>query len=178
MELTLKQLKAIMPESRYAAGYLPFLNKWMKWYGITTLQRICHFIAQVAHESAQLNYSREIGTGHAYDVGKLAERLGNTPEDDGDGERYKGRGLIQVTGLANYKAVAKDWDLDVVKNPELLEQPDGAARSACWFWWKVGLNKKADQGASVKAITKIINGGYNGLAEREAFYKRSIEVLQ
>lgn len=175
MTITFEQLKAIMPQA--TAGnikkYLPWLNAWMPKYGITTPERVRHFIAQVAHESAQFLYNKELASGEAYDTGKLAARLGNTPADDDDGRKYKGRGLIQITGSFNYKAIAKDWGIDTFSNPELLETPENSVRSACWFWWKNGLNLKVDGGYSVKAVTVIVNGGTNGLEERKLFYERA-----
>lgn len=181
MELTAPQLKAIMPSATSANinKYLPFLNTWMPKYGITTPERIRHFLAQVAHESCQFLYNKELASGSAYDTGKLAQRLGNTPEDDDDGERLKGRGLIQITGTNNYKALSKDWGIDVYSNPELLLSPSYSVRSACWFWWKAGLNKISDSaGDDVETVTEKVNGGHNGLSERIAFYNRAKAVIK
>ena len=110
MIITKEQLKKVMPTASNSniEKYLPFLNEWMPHYGIKTPQRICHFISQIAHESGSLVYNKEIASGKAYDTGKLAERLGNTPEADGDGQKYKGRGLIQITGSSNYREISKD----------------------------------------------------------------------
>lgn len=175
MTLTEQQLKVVMPQAKMSSirKYLPWLNEWMPKYGITTLERVRHFLSQVAHESAQFLYCEEIASGKAYDTGRLAARLGNTPEQDGDGQKYKGRGLIQITGASNYKSITKDWGVDVFNDPELLETPENAVRSACWFWWKNGLNKRADGGIGVKGITVIVNGGTNGLKERIEFYNRA-----
>ena len=177
MIITKEFLKAVIPHASNSSldKFLPYLNEWMPKYGIITKERICHFIAQLAHESGSFVYVKEIASGKAYDTGSLAKRLGNTPEADGDGQKYKGRGLIQITGTANYKEISKDWEIDVFSKPELLETPTYAVRSACWFWWKRGLNKLVDSGATVEKITKIINGGQNGLSERKEFYKRAIE---
>ena len=153
--------------------YLPWLNYWMPNYGITTLERVRHFLAQIAVESGQLKYNEEIASGEAYDTGHLAEILGNTPEKDGDGQRNKGRGLIQITGASNLKALSKDWGIDVFSDPDLLETPENSVRSACWFWWKKGLNRLADSGAAVKVVTKKVNGGQNGLEQREKFYQKA-----
>lgn len=140
------------------------------------------FIAQIGHESGQFRYVRELG-GDAYlakyDTGKLAQRLGNTPEADGDGQKYRGRGLIQVTGRANYEACSEALfgDSRLLATPELLEQPVYASMSAGWFWHRAGLNTLADK-SDFLTITKRINGGTNGLEDREALYKRALEVLQ
>ena len=149
----------------------------MPKYGVTTPLRVQHFLSQIAHESAQLRYNKELASGEAYDTGRLAKNLGNTPEKDGDGQKYKGRGLIQITGTTNYKAISKDWGIDVFSNPSLLETPENSVRSACWFWWKHGLNKLADTNPPVEKITKVINGGYNGLKERKEFFENAKKAI-
>lgn len=173
MELTYNILKAIdkYVTKANAEKYLPWLNKYMPQFGITSRMRICHFLAQILHESGHLRYSREIASGEAYDTGKLAVKLGNTPEKDGDGQRYKGRGLIQLTGRTNYKAF-NDWlrtfddDIaDVYTNPVIVETPKYAVLSAVYFWDSRDLNKLAD-GDMLTAITKRVNGGTNGYNER------------
>ena len=128
----------------------------------------------MAHESGSLNYTKEIASGEAYDTGKKAINLGNTPEKDGDGQRYKGRGLIQLTGLSNYKAFQKwlNGAPDIIKNPNLLEQPHLATLVSCWFWESRNLNELADKD-DFKSITKRINGGYNGLSDRLMFLTRA-----
>ena len=178
MILTKDQLKAIMPQASNAKLdlFLPLLNRWMPHYGIVTARRACHFLSQIAHESAQLTYVEEIASGAAYDTGRLAARLGNTPEKDGDGQKYKGRGLIQITGHDNYEQLGKDWNVDLLSNPQILTEPTLAVRSACWFWWKNGLNRIADKG-SVLDVTRIVNGGTNGLNERLLFYDRAKRVI-
>lgn len=171
------QLQRIMPlAGKRAAIFLVPLNEAMQEFEITTPKRQAAFLAQIAHESGSLYYVRELASGSAYDTGRLAERLGNTPEDDGDGERYRGRGLIQITGRANYLLCGLALDLDLLAEPELLEQPALACRSAAWFWHSRKLNILADKG-SFFGITKKINGGYNGLDERVAFWERAKEVL-
>ncbi|MBO5614134.1 MAG: hypothetical protein J5905_06470 [Prevotella sp.] len=95
----------------------------------------------------------------------MAQRLGNTPEKDSDGQKYKGRGLIQLTGRSNYEAYKRYCGYDVVKEPELLAKPVGAIRSSMWFWKQNGLNALADRD-DIVAITKRINGGTNHLYER------------
>lgn len=164
-----KQLKAIMPLSgTRATQYAPLLTTWMNFYEINTPRRIRYFLAQIAHESAQLRYTEELASGAAYDTGAKAIALGNTPEKDGDGQKYKGRGLIQITGLSNYKAISKAFNVDFVSNPKLLATPEYAVRSACWWWKAHGLNQLADKDEFTK-VTRIINGGLNGRAEREKF---------
>ena len=147
----------------------------------STRLRMAAFLAQIGHESGQLLYVRELGSNQylsKYDTGSLAKRLGNTPEADGDGQKYRGRGLIQVTGRANYEACSEALfsDARLLNTPELLEIPVYAALSAGWFWHRAGLNTLADQGDFL-TITKRINGGTNGLADREALYERALKVL-
>ncbi|MCF5708690.1 glycoside hydrolase family 19 protein, partial [Pseudomonas syringae] len=159
--------------------FVPALNTAMGKYQIITRERIAAFIAQVGHESGQLRYVRELGGSEylsKYDTGKLAERLGNTPEADGDGQFYRGRGLIQITGRANYAECGEALALDLISHPELLEQPEHAAMSAAWYWSSRGLNSLADKGEFL-LITKRINGGTNGLADRQALHKRALELL-
>ncbi|RML20109.1 Prophage PssSM-02, lytic enzyme, partial [Pseudomonas syringae pv. lapsa] len=100
--------------------------------------------------------------------------LGNTVA--GDGSKYRGRGLIQVTGRANYEECGEALGLDLIDHPELLELPQHAAMSAAWFWHRAALNTLADMG-DLLTITKRINGGTNGLADRQALYARALEVL-
>lgn len=99
-----------------------------------------------------------------------ANRMGNGDPSTGDGWKYRGRGLIQTTGRDNYLATMLALDIDCIEHPELLEQPVGACRSAAWFWKSHGLNELADKG-DFHRITKILNGGYNGMEERLAFLK-------
>ena len=178
--ITLDQLKMIMPYARNRAEvFLDPLNRAMAEFEIDTPMRQAAFLAQVAHESGSLRYVRELASGAAYDTGRLAERLGNTPEDDGDGERYRGRGLIQITGTANYSACSSALygeSRHLLDHPELLELPDAACRSAAWFWKSRGLNDLADAGDFLR-ITKRINGGTNGMQDRLDHWKRAQAVL-
>ncbi|RDL18516.1 putative chitinase [Pseudomonas sp. URMO17WK12:I10] len=181
MTITVRQLQQIFPNAGRNAGvFVPALNAAMGKWGIVTKLRRAAFLAQVGHESGQFRYVRELGSDKylsKYDTGPLAARLGNTPEADGDGQKYRGHGLIQITGRDNHARCGEALGLDLLNHPELLEQPEHAANSAAWFWHKEGLNSLADKGAFV-AITKRINGGTNGLEEREAFYKAALQVLQ
>lgn len=180
MSLTLEQLKQIVPYAGQRAGifYGPLCDA-MHEFEIDTSIRQAAFIAQIAHESGSFRYTRELASGAAYDTGRLAARLGNTPAADGDGQRYKGRGLIQITGRSNYGACSKalygdeKWLLD---HPEELENVGAACRSAAWFWASRNLNELADAGA-FRAITKAINGGFNGYEDRLSYYERAKAVL-
>ncbi|KPX39532.1 Prophage PSPPH02, putative chitinase [Pseudomonas syringae pv. helianthi] len=180
MSITVQQLLQILPNASSRAGvFVPVLNVAMNKYAIVTKLRIAAFLAQVGHESGQFRYVRELGSDaylEKYDTGRLAERLGNTPEDDGDGQLYRGRGLIQITGRANYAECGEALGLDLLQQPELLERPEHAAVSAAWFWHRAGLNTFADR-SDFLAITKRINGGTNGLADRQALYERALKVL-
>lgn len=137
-------------------------------YQINTPLRIAHFMAQLDHESGGFKYTKELGSHKyldKYDTGNLAKRLGNTTADDDDGQKYCGRGFIQITGRANYTVLSKDTRIDFLNNPELLEQEANAMLSACWFWSKNKLNTLADRD-DLLTITKRINGGKNGLEDR------------
>jgi putative chitinase len=159
----------------YAAGrietYLSHLNAAMAEFDITGPARQASFLSQVGHESGQLRYVRELASGAAYEGRK---DIGNTQL--GDGVRYKGRGLIQITGRANYQKCGAALGFDLIANPELLEIPELACRSAAWFWKTHGLNELADAGDQ-KAVCKRVNGGYNGLAERLAYFDVAQRVL-
>ena len=180
MPITEQQLLQILPNAHPVAGiFLPALNRAMARYKIDSRERQAAFLAQVGHESGQLRFVRELGNNAylaKYDTGALAKRLGNTPEADGDGQKYRGRGLIQVTGRANYRDAGVSLGLPLLEQPELLEQPVWAAMSAGWFWSRAKLNDLADVG-KFEAITRKINGGLNGWDDRLALYERALEVL-
>lgn len=153
----------------------PLISTMMR-YNIITKLRVCHFLAQVLHESGMLKYVKELASGAAYDTGELAKRLGNTPEADGDGQKYKGRGLIQITGHDNYVVLSHVFHENFIGEPERLEQPDWAALSAGWFWSNRHLNIFADRD-DVVAVTKRINGGVNGLADRTVLLNKCKEII-
>lgn len=163
MELTLDILRKCMPGAKDPAleEYLSPLNITFTKFQINTPKRIAAFLAQVGHESGSFRYNKEIYTGEVYDVGAKAKSLGNTPEDDGDGEKYIGRGPMQITGYANYFKLTKElgmaYGVDFTKNPEFLEQPLYGTLSAGWFWNSRGLNIMADQDDLLR-ISKRING--------------------
>lgn len=137
MILTNEDLKAMLPLSSEAnrKKYIEWLNYFMLKYNIDTDKRIAAFIAQIGHESGQLRYVEELASGSAYEGRK---DLGNTQK--GDGKKFKGRGLIQITGRFNYALISKDLGEDFISNPELLSTPKYAVQSACWFWNKNKLN--------------------------------------
>lgn len=163
-----------------AAEFAGPLGSAMDAYEINTPVRQAMFLAQIAHESGELRYVRELGSGAylaKYDTGRLAERLGNTPAADGDGQKYRGRGLIQITGRANYETCGKALGLDLIVHPEKLEETVYACLSATWYWRSRGLNAMADQDDFV-GITKRINGGTNGLEERLAYLARAKKAIR
>ena len=176
------QLQAIMPSAGpRACVFIQTLNAAMSLYQITTCKRMAAFLAQVGHESGQLRYVRELGSDQylsKYDTGTLAARLGNTPEADGDGQRYRGRGLIQITGRRNYLACSQALfgDDRLLQQPQLLEQPQWACASAAWFWQSNGLNELADKD-QFTTITRRINGGLNGLDDRLQLWARAKAIL-
>jgi len=166
------QLKAIMPGCGNRSDiYADPLTQAMQAFEIDTPKRQAAFLAQVAHESGQLRYVRELASGQAYEGRK---DLGNiTP---GDGVKFKGRGLIQITGRLNYTKCGFALELDLLTNPELLETPENAAKSAAWFWFQNRLNQYADNGDFL-TLTKRINGGTNGLDDRVYFWKLAKNTL-
>ena len=176
MPSTAQQLLQILPNAGQVAGvFAPALNIAMNRYQIVGTQRVAAFIAQIGHESGQLKYMREIwGPTAAQARYEGRTDLGNT--HPGDGSKYRGRGLIQITGRANYKACGEALGLDLIRQPELLEKPQYACMSAAWFWASRGLNTLADAGQFDK-ITQRINGGQNGAADRQALYARALKVL-
>jgi putative chitinase len=173
------ELRLIMPLAgdRIETFFDP-LNDTLVLWDITTQLRIAAFLATVAHESAEFRYMRELASGEAYDTGPLAKRLGNTPEEDGDGQKYRGRGPIQITGFDNYQrcSIALYDDERLLDRPELLEQPFDGCMAAGWFWSTNRLNQLADQ-QDFRGITKVVNGGYTHFDKRLVYYKRGLEVL-
>ena len=179
-ELQLKQIAGYATTTNVKT-FLPFLNSYMNQYNINTKYRIAAFLAQVIHESGSFKYTREIASGRAYEGRK---DLGNIQV--GDGERFRGRGLIQITGRTNYELVSKGLNEDFVSAPEKLEEPCYATKSACWWWNNKGLNEIADnldtvnatdQNNVFKQITRKVNGGLNGLKDREYWFDRALKIL-
>ena len=203
---TPEKLKACVPGNLNITDWYGAMCANLPEYGITTWQRVAQWIAQVSHESGDfrlltenLNYSAtalqktwprsfpsvEIATQYQRQPEKIANRayanrMGNGSESSGDGWKYKGRGLIQVTGKANYTACSKALYGDeqiLLKEPEILSEQDGAIRSACWFWNTRSLNAYADREDTL-AVTKLINGGTNGLEDRINKYNLAKRILR
>jgi len=188
MEITQEQLIGILPATPQAAAgiYVPLLNLYMPQFGISTPARVGSFLAQIGEESADFRYTKEIASGQEYEGRK---DLGNV--FPGDGAKFKGRGLIQITGRNMYNECSHDiyGDTRLLDTPQLLEAPDMATRSACWFWDKVkNLNAIADlpdtwvhpgvhQYSKFQWMTILINGGLNGYNQRIANYQRAKTVL-
>lgn len=174
MQVNKQQLLWIYREAdpKLIDRFLDPLNSTLEEFEINTPQRIRMFLAQIGHESGQLRYRRELASGSAYEGRK---DLGNT--SPGDGVRYKGRGLIQITGKSNYALASLALGLPLLEKPELLEEDSNACRSAGWFWYKSNCNALADMGYFEK-VTRRINGGLNGYSDRFKLYQRALEVIQ
>lgn len=205
MELTLAQLKQLLPKNPYVEHWHHALSQLLPDYEINTPQRIAAFMAQCSHESGgfmalkeNLNYKAatlrkifpkyfptdEIAQHYASLPNKqeaiankvYANRMGNGPEESGDGYRYCGRGLIQLTGKQNYSWFAASLGISVEEASEYLQTFEGAAQSACWFWETNNLNALADANDFV-TMTKRINGGTIGLDDRIKHYQHALHVL-
>jgi putative chitinase len=200
--LTESQLGQIIGKNPYIEHWYEALSKCLPDYDITTPQRVAAFLAQTAHESGgyraikeNLNYKWEslrrvfpkyfttdnLAQAYAHNQEMIANRvyanrMGNGPEDSGDGYKYCGRGLIQLTGKTNYQRFAESLEISPEEASEYLATFEGAVQSACWFWEANNLNKWADAG-DIKQMTKIINGGYIGLEDRIKHYEHALHVL-
>jgi predicted chitinase len=179
--LTEAQLRAIMPHlpASKAALFLPHLNEAMSQYGIASMMRTAAFVAQLAHESGEFRWMEEIWgptpAQRRYEpLTDLSRRLGNT--DSGDGKRFKGRGPIQLTGRANYLRFGDLLGIDLMTAPEQAAAPEAAFRVAALYWKSRGLNELADA-ENFREITRRINGGFNGLADRQKYFERAKAVL-
>jgi putative chitinase len=205
MTLTLAQLQQLLPKNPYAKQWHNALTQLLPDYEINTAQRIAAFIAQCAHESGgftalkeNLNYKAatlrkifpkyfptdELAQQYASLPNKqeaiankvYANRMGNGDENSGDGFRFCGRGLIQLTGRDNYSWFAASLNISVEEASEYLQTFEGAAQSACWFWETNNLNRWADTG-DIVTLTKKINGGTIGLEDRKKHYEHALHVL-
>jgi putative chitinase len=193
----------MIPGNRYVAEWYEALEQLLPDYDINTPQRIAAFVAQCAHESGgftaikeNLNYravtlrkvfpryfpNDDLANAYAGKPEMIANRvyggrMGNGDEHSGDGFRYCGRGLIQLTGHDNYQAFADSVEMSVTDVPDYLATFEGAVQSACWFWEKNNLNQLADAG-DIVALTKRINGGTIGIEDRTARYQRALEIMR
>lgn len=205
IELTLEQLKECLPKAKEAnlEKFIDGLNETFEVFDISTPKRVAMFLAQTGHESGNfaatqenLNYSAKglVGTfkkyfpteesaaAYARNPQKIANRvyggrMGNGPESSGDGYKYRGRGVIQLTGKDNYTACGKALDLDLINDPDLVAENPVAILSAGWFWDTRRLNQWCDKG-DILTVTKRINGGTIGLEDRKHHYEHMLEVLE
>lgn len=170
MKITKSQLLRAVPNlyKDRLDDFVSSFNTWSAVFGINTPLRVVHYLSQVFHESGALRYTEEIASGSSYEGRK---DLGNT--ERGDGVRFKGRGFLQITGRKNYQDYAKSpyCNGDLMSHPEWLSKSPGNQKASMYFWMKNGLNALADKD-DVRAVTKRINGGYNGLSNREYYYRR------
>lgn len=199
---TQDQLAQIIPGNPFVDHWHEALCTILPDYEINTPQRVAAFLAQCAHESGgfralkeNLNYKAEslvkvfgkyfpnmdIANQYAHNQEKIANRvyggrMGNGPEESGDGFKYCGRGLIQLTGKQNYTKFAESIDTPVEEIPEFLATFEGAIQSACWFWEVNNLNQYADSG-DILTMTKRINGGTIGLEDRKKHYAHALHVF-
>jgi len=200
--LTQEQLAQMIPGNPYVAEWYEALAQLLPDYDINTPQRVAAFVAQCAHESGgfraikeNLNYravtlrkvfpkyfpddataNQYAGNQEAIANRVYGGRMGNGDESTGDGFRYCGRGLIQLTGKQNYQAFADSLQMNVEDVPAYLATFEGAAQSACWFWESNNLNQYADSG-DILTMTKRINGGTIGLEDRIKHYNHALQVL-
>ena len=201
-DFTKQQLKEMIPKNPYVDQWFEAIYEILPEYEITTPQRVAAFLAQCAHESGgfvflkeNLNYkaaslrrvfpkyfpddaiaAQYAGKGEMIANRVYANRMGNGDEASGDGFRYCGRGLIQLTGKDNYTFFAGSLDISVEEASEYLATFEGAAQSACWFWEQNKLNRFADAN-DVKGLTRAINGGYIGLEDRIKHTEHALHVL-
>lgn len=166
-----RTLKKVMPRCPSATRWAPVLTQALVEAEATTVPRAAAFLAQLAHESGECRWLREIADGSTYEGRK---DLGNMAP--GDGRRYRGRGLIQLTGRRNYKRASAALGLELEKHPEMAEEPGVAGRVAAWYWRTHDCNRLADR-FDFNGVTRQINGGLNGLAHRQAYYLKALSVL-
>lgn len=202
-EFKKEQLSKILIGNKYIDYWYDSLIMILPDYEIDTVQRVAAFMAQTCHESGNYKFLKEnlnyrasslrrvfpkyfptdiIAAKYAHNQSAIANRvyggrMGNGPAASGDGYRYCGRGLIQLTGKDNYMKFAESIETPLNEMPDYLATFEGSVQSACWFWEENNLNKWADLG-DILTLTKKINGGTNGLAERKANYARIISILK
>jgi putative chitinase len=168
--ITEQVLKNLCPyaNSSLVRDVVDSFNQLAPQFGVTTNLRVCHFFAQAAVETDWFKTLQEYASGREYEG---RQDLGNTQA--GDGEKYKGRGIFQTTGRANYAAAGNKMRLDLINSPELLLQPKNAVWSALIYWQSRNMNAIADRD-DIKAASLAVNGGYNGYSERQ----RALAVLK
>lgn len=203
--ITPSQFKEVFPRSKNQEAWCAALRDMLPMFGINTKHREAMFLAQCGHESAgwstfveNLNYSAaglrkvfgkyfptdDIAAQYARRPEKIASRayggrMGNGPEESGDGWKYRGRGLIQLTGKNNYTAFSMDTTgtMAIVDNPDIVAKDiEMCLKSALWFWKVKDLNRPSDAG-DVRTVTLRINGGTRGLEERAALFNRLMSIL-
>ena len=162
--VTAANLRKIAPKAKNAEALAASIQQWAPTFGITTARRMAHFLAQAAHETMGFVLMTELASGKAYEWNA---RLGNTQK--GDGVRFKGRGLLQLTR-------SKHCVGDLMAHPDWLSQLPGAVKSAMWYWWSRNLNEVADRD-DVTTITRKINGGLNGFEQRKLYLRRAKSAL-
>lgn len=202
VKITEDMLKAAMPSIKDGVEWADLMNKILPLYGIDTTKRIAMFVAQCGHESMDFNVRVEnlnygatgllktfkkyfnIATAAIYarKPEKIANRvyanrMGNGDEKSGDGWKYRGKGLIQLTGKQNHLNFATDTGISIDSAVTYLLTKEGALRSACWFWKEHSINALADRG-NVLSATKIINGGTNGLVDRTSRYQKALKAFK
>ena len=170
-------LRVVMPNAGARADtFATWLGTYMPEFEIVGRLREAAFLATIAEESGELLYTRELwGPTAAQEGYEGRTDLGNTQA--GDGFRYRGRGLIQITGRSNYQAAQDALGQPYVDDPDLLHAPAEASRSACWWWQAHGCNELADI-PDFKAVTRRVNGGLTHFDRREAYYNRALAALQ
>jgi putative chitinase len=200
---TLEKFKEIIGNNPYADHWYKALCEILPDYDIDSVERVAAFLAQTAHESGgyraikeNLNYkaaslnkvwpkyfpTMDIANQYANQPEKIANRayanrMGNGPEESGDGWKFCGRGLIQLTGKDNYTRYAQSLEISLDEASEHLTTFEGCVQSAAWFWEANNLNQYADKG-DILMLTKRINGGTLGLEDRQKHYTHAIEVLR
>ncbi len=201
-EFTKAQMKEMIPRNPYVSQWYDAVSSILPEYEINTPQRVAAFLAQCAHESGGFVFLKENLNYKAASLRKVfpkyfaddataaayankperianrvyANRMGNGDENSGDGFRYCGRGLIQLTGKDNYTFFAASLDIPVEEASEYLQTFEGAVQSACFFWEQNNLNKWADAG-DILTLTKRINGGTIGLEDRIKHYEHALHIF-
>lgn len=162
-------------KSKFSDEFCEVLNAVMDDYGITTPLRVCHFLAQVCHESGGFRYSKELwGPTEAQRRYEGRKDLGNVK--DGDGYLFRGRGYIQLTGRDNYRRYSQFMDVNFEASPDMVAELPYAIDVAGWFWETRRINKAADAG-DIRAVTKLVNGGTNGLDDRIRYFNLCQSIL-